>query len=146
MARSQRGPFHQVMYKASFWIRTALCNITWNNAVVWKFFVDIIESANWKGILAYYQVLKDECRTRLSTNPQVDQLSQAQSHVERRLVTVIQFLIILCAAFANRVWELRWLIPVFAFLTVLTLQEQMKKQANALEALCSVESYNDSLK
>ena len=25
--------------------------------------MDIIESANWKGILAYYQVLKDECRT-----------------------------------------------------------------------------------
>ena len=37
-------------------------------------------------------------------------------------------------------------MPAFALLTVLTLQGQMKKQANALEALCSVELYNDSLK
>ena len=125
-------PFHQVMYKASFWIRTALCNITWNNAVMKKSFMDIIESVNWKDILAYYQGSKDECRERrLSTNPQVDQLSQAQWYVERRLVTAMQFLIILCAACANWVWELRWLMPVFAFFTVLTLQGQMKKQANA---------------
>lgn len=124
-------PFHQVMYKASFWVRTALCNITWNNAVMKKSFMDITESVNWKDILAYYQGSKDECRERrLSTNPPVHQLSQAQWNVERRLVTVIQF-IILCAACANWVWELRWLMPVFAFLTVLTLQGQMKKQADA---------------
>ena len=124
-------PFHQVMYKASFWIRTAVCNITWNNAVMKKSFMDITESVNWKDILAYYQGSKDECRERrLSTNPQVDQLSQAHWYVERRLVTVIQF-IILCAACENWVWEIRWLMPVFAFLTVLTLQGQMKKQADA---------------
>ena len=94
--------------------------------------VQILHGHNWiRELEGYINVLPRIKRRVQSTNSQADQLSQAQSCVERRLVKVTQFLIILCAACANWVWELRWLMPVFAFLTVLTLQGQRKKQANA---------------
>ena len=98
--------------------------------------VEILHGHNWiRKLEGYISVLPRIKRRVQRTAPYHKSTSRStfpgEWNVERRLVTVIQFLIILCAACANWVWELRWLMPVFAFLTVLTLQGQTIKQANA---------------
>lgn len=110
--------------------------------------MDIIDSANWKDILAYYQVLKDECRERrLSTNPQLDQLSQAQVICREEIGNGYPISHNPLRGLCTLSLRIKVAHTSFRLFDGSNFTRTDEKTSQCLiEALCSVELYNDSLK